>query len=114
MNLQLYAKNAKPEKLSAEELAFMRAQANKFLDSSDQQKVNVGRTINVLLDHIDLIPSKKLTGQEINFMRSIAQHFIKQGDAIRVQVGRTMSMLLDHIDYMTLEAMRNENPTGAC
>lgn len=106
MNLQIYAKHANPEKMSSEELAFMRAQANKFLDSDDLQKVNVGRTMSLLLDHIDSIPSKKLTGQEINFMRSIAQHFIKQGDAIRVQVGRTMSMLLDHIDYMTLEAMR--------
>jgi hypothetical protein len=53
MDLQLYAKHAKPEKLSGHELAFMRAQANHFIKQGDAIKVQVGMTMLMLLNHID-------------------------------------------------------------
>lgn len=53
-NLQIYAKHAKqPEKMEGVELAFMRAQANMFLKSSDLTKQQVAMSWIKLLDHID-------------------------------------------------------------
>jgi hypothetical protein len=65
MNLQQYANQSTPEKLSGEELAFMRSIAIHFINCGDAQKVNVGRTMSILLNHIDYMTLEAMRNRHL-------------------------------------------------
>lgn len=60
MDLKMYAKHANPEKLTGKDLAFLRAQANKFIKTGEPQKFHVGTTMLMLLNHIDYMTLEEM------------------------------------------------------